>query len=93
MAALSISHAGVAIFLSALAHASGQDRDAIVLATNETQVARFALALRAAGLKQNGIAEQIEALHPDANLRLAFDAMTSDQAAQLMARPMHGAGN
>lgn len=93
MAALSISHAGVAIFLSALAHASGQDRDAIVLTTNETQVARFALALRAAGLKQNGIAEQIEALHPDANLRLAFDAMTSDQAAQLMARPMHRAGN
>lgn len=93
MAALSISHAGVAIFLSALSHASGQEREAIVLATNETQVARFALALRAAGLKQAGIAEQIEALHSDANLRLTYDALTSDQAALLMARPTHGAGN
>lgn len=92
MAALSISHAGAAIFLTALAHASGQERDSIVLATNETQVARFALTLRAAGLKQASIAEQIEALHPDAKIQVSYDTVTSDQAAVLMARSAYGAG-
>lgn len=92
-AALSVAHAGVPIFLSALAHASGQDRDAVVLATNETQVARFALALRAAGLKQASIAEQIEALHPDADLQLSYERLTIDQAAMLVApsAPVAGA--
>lgn len=93
MAALSISHAGAAIFLSALSHASGLERDALVLATDGTQVARLALALRAAGLKQASIAEQIEALHPDTDLQLSYDALTPDQAARLMAGPADSAGN
>lgn len=93
MAALSISHAGAAIFLTALAHTAGQERDAVVLATHETQVARLALMLSVAGLKPVKIAEQIEALHPDADLRHSSDALTPDQAAMLLARPVHGAGN
>lgn len=91
-AALSISHAGAAIFLSALAHASGQERDAIVLMTDETQIVRLAVTLRAAGLKQASIAEQIEALHPNADLRLSFDALTCDQAAAMMGQSSHGVG-
>lgn len=89
-AALSISNAGVAIFLSALAAASGQERDAVVLATSETQAARLALTLRAAGLKASAIAEQIEALHPDCALRSYYELLGPEQAASLLAqRALH----
>ncbi len=85
-AALSVSHAGVAMFLSALALASGQDRDLAILATNEAQLARFALALRAAGLRTPAISEQFVALHPDVELPEGFDALGADHAAALLAR-------
>ena len=85
-AALSLSHAGVAIFLTALAVASGQEREAVTLATNETQVARLALILRAAGLRSTSIAEQLEALHPDAGLPVHYEHLGPDLAASLLAR-------
>lgn len=86
VAALSITHAGTAMFLSALALASGQDRDMATLATNEGQLARLALALRTAGLKSPAIEEQFEALHPDVAVPQGFDQLSSDQAAALLAR-------
>ena len=85
-AALSIAHGGVGIFLSALALASGQDRDMVVLATNEGQLARLALALRASGLKTEAIEEQFVSLHPDVALPPGFEQLGSDQAAALLAR-------
>ena len=85
-AALSITHAGAGLFLSAVALASGQDRDMAILATNEGQLARLALALRAAGLKSQDVAEQFEVLHPDVALPAGFDQLSSDQAAALLAR-------
>jgi hypothetical protein len=85
-AALSVSHAGVALFLSALALGSGQDRDLAVLATNEGQLARFALALRAAGLRTPVVAEQFVALHPESDLPEGFDALGADRAAAMLAR-------
>ena len=85
-AALAISHAGVGIFLSALALASGQDRDMAVLATNEGQLARLALALRTAGLKPPAIEAQFLALHPEVALPGGFEQLSSDQAAALLAR-------
>ncbi len=85
-AALSISHAGVAIFLSALALASGQDRDMTVLATNEGQVARLALALRASGLRSDLIEEQFVSLHPEVTLPSGFEQLGPDHAAALLAR-------
>lgn len=85
-AALSISNAGVAIFLTALAIGSGQERDGVVLATSETQAARLALTLRAAGLKSAAIAEQIEALHPDCPLRTYYELLGPEQAAALLAQ-------
>ena len=85
-AALSITHAGVGIFLSALALASGQDRDMAVLATNEGQLARLALALRTSGLKPQAIEEQFVALHPEVALPNGFEQLSSDQAAALLAR-------
>ncbi len=92
-AALSIAHAGAGIFLSALAMASGQDRDRAILATNEGQLARFALALRAGGLKLEGIAEQFETLHPDVALPDGFDQLSSDRAAALLARSADYSGS
>ncbi len=86
MAALSVSHAGLAIFLTALALASGQDRDLVVLSANDGQLARFALALRAAGLKPQQIEEQFGAISPDAALPVGFDVIGADQAAALLAR-------
>jgi hypothetical protein len=84
-AALSIAHAGTAIFLSALAMASGHDRDLAVLSTNESQIARFALALRAAGLKPQSIDEQFAALHPEVTLPDGFENLGTDRAAALLA--------
>jgi hypothetical protein len=85
-AALSITHAGTAMFISALALGSGQDRDMAVLATNEAQLARLALALRAAGLRQQAIEEQFVSLHPEVALPPGFEQLGSDHAAALLAR-------
>jgi hypothetical protein len=87
IAALNLTHAGVAVFTTALALCSNQDRDLIVLATNEGQVARFALSLRAAGIKPSAIGEQIVALHPDIALPDGFEGIGADRAAALLAVP------
>lgn len=84
-AALSLSHAGPGLFLSALATASRQDRRLIVLATNERQLARLALALRAAGLKPREVEEQFLHLHPGITLPEGFDMLRADRAAALLA--------
>jgi len=85
LAALSISHAGTPLFLTALAMASGQDRDMAVMSVNESQLARLSLSLRASGLKQPAVEEQFLALHPDIALPDGFEQLTPDQAAALLA--------
>lgn len=85
VAALNLSHAGVAIFTSALSLCSTQDRDVVVLSTNEAQLARLALTLRAAGIKPAAIGEQILALHPEVTLPEGFDGIGADRAAALLA--------
>jgi hypothetical protein len=91
-ATLSVSHAGVGMFLSALAMASGQDRDMAVLATNEGQLARLALALRATGMKPEAVEEQFAALHPEVALPEGFELLGSDRAAAVLARSHAVAG-
>ena len=91
-AALSVTHAGVGMFLSAMALASGQDRDLAALATNEGQLARFALALRASGLKPAAVEEQFVSLHPEVALPAGFDQLGADRAAALLARSAAYAG-
>jgi hypothetical protein len=83
-AALAVDHAGVAIFLSALALASGQDRDLAVLSTNDRQLARLALSLRASGLKPKAVEEQFLYLHPEVALPEGFDQLRPDRAAALL---------
>ena len=85
VAALSVGHAGAAIFLTALAEGSGQERRLAVLATGQGQIVRLALALRAAGLKPEAIGAQLLALHPDAPLPPGFERVVSDRAAELIA--------
>lgn len=87
-AALSVTHAGVALFLSALSLGSGQDRDLTILATNEAQLARLALALRAAGVKADAIEEQFLSIHPDISLPEGFSQLGADRAAALLARSL-----
>ncbi len=84
-AALSVSHAGAALFLTALGLVNGQERCITVLSTNEAQVARLALSLASAGLKQAAIEEQFLALHPDISLPDGFDALDPDHAAAVLA--------
>lgn len=82
--ALAVDHAGVALFLTALGLASGQERDLAALSTNDRQVVRLALALRAAGLKQADVEAQFVLLHPDAALPEGFDALRADSAVMLL---------
>lgn len=91
--ALAVDHAGTAIFLTALALASGQDRDLAVLSTNDRQLARLALSLRAAGLKREQIEAQFVYLHSEAALPDGLDALRPNAAAALLAlaEPFGGA--
>ena len=83
--ALSIDHAGASLFLTALSIGSGQDRDLSVISTNDRQLARLALALRASGLKPNAVEEQFLYLHPEFALPGGFENLRSDNAAALLA--------
>lgn len=88
-AALSVSHAGVAMFVSALAAATHQPRDLVIISTNDRQVARLALALRAAGLKPAAVEEQFLYLHPEVAPPDGFDAVSADRAAAMLAAAGH----
>jgi hypothetical protein len=83
--ALAIDHAGLAIFATALAMASRQERDLTVLSFVDRQFARLALSLRAAGLKQQAVEEQFLFLHPEVALPEGFDLVRADRAAALLA--------
>ena len=85
-AALAIGHAGVGLFLTALAVSSRQERDLVAISTNESQLARLALGLRAAGLKQTEVEEQFLYLHPEIALPEGFDLLRADRAAGLLAQ-------
>ena len=91
-AALSVSHAGVALFLTALAMGSHQERDLAVIATNDSQLARLALGLRASGLKPDEVEEQFLQVHPDIALPDGFDMLRADKAAALLSHAAHQSG-
>jgi hypothetical protein len=83
--ALAIDHAGLAVFATALAMASRQERDLTILSFVDRQFARLALSLRAAGLKQQAVEEQFLFLHPEVALPEGFDMLRADRAAALLA--------
>ena len=86
--ALSLTHAGAAVFLTALAHGAGQERDIVVVSTNDRQLVRFGLSLRAAGLNPAETRAQLRCLHPDATLPAMIEKVaTSDARALLESSP------
>lgn len=85
-AALSIEHAGVAMFLTALSISTGQDRALSTLTTNEGQVARLALALSSAGMKGVQVEQQFVTLHPDISLPEGFNELGADRAAAILSQ-------
>ncbi len=82
--ALAIDHAGLAIFSTALAMASEQDRNLAILSYGENQLARLALSLRAAGMQQNALEEQFMYLHPEVTLPDGFNQITAERAAAML---------
>jgi hypothetical protein len=83
--ALALHQAGVAIFASALAMASSQDRELAILSFAERQFSRLALGLRGAGLAQDAIAREFLLIHPDIALPEGFDAIPPARALELLA--------
>ena len=88
--ALSLTHAGAALFLTALAHKAGQERDIAVISTNDRQLLRFALSLRAAGLNPAETRAQLRCLHPEATLPTAVDQVTTQDARALLSSSPFG---
>ena len=91
--ALAIDHAGLAVFATALAMASRQERDLVVLSFAERQYARLALSLCAAGLRQQAMLEQFLFLHPDVSLPDGFEMLRPDRAGALLAASRPEAAN
>ena len=88
VAALSLHHAGPALFTTALALASGQDRNLALLAAHDRQAIRLAVMLRASGIKPDAIAEQLALIDPEAQLPPSFEALRRDRAEALLSGAM-----
>ena len=80
---LRVDEAGVSLFFTALAIASGHPRETVVLAGAEDDPIRLALWLCAAGLSRNDVARQLLILRPDADPALA-DVAHSALAAETL---------
>jgi len=88
--ALNLDSAGVSLFLSAVALATGENRAAVALATADGQQARLALILAVAGLPVAAVEEVLLRLHPDAALPRALMALSRDEAIALWAHGGRG---
>lgn len=84
LAALDISHAGVAVFATALSAKTSQPRDLAVLSCHKDQRIRLAIGLRAAGLDEAAIRSQFQTLHKDVELACDLAAMLPDQAQSIL---------
>jgi hypothetical protein len=93
VASLSVNNAGVAMFINALSMATKLGRDVIALSTNDSQIARFALALRASGLKPQDVEAQFFTVHPEIALPPGFDQLSPDRAAAILAMAAQLGGN
>ncbi|MXP25293.1 hypothetical protein GRI39_04440 [Altererythrobacter indicus] len=78
--ALFIEKAGVAIFSTALAAASGEERRRLIYTLSESQASRLGLTMRAAGLSEEEINEQIALLHPGLSVDIPFDRIAYSNA-------------
>lgn len=84
VAGLNLEHAGLAMFVSALAGLAKQPRDLMVLSCHEHQTARLALALRAAGLEEAAIESQFVLLGPVERLPRGIAEIPPERARDLL---------
>jgi hypothetical protein len=85
IAALDISHAGFALFATALAQISQQPRELAVLSSHEGQIPRLALFLRAAGLEAQSIQRQIMVFANSAQFPSEICDIAPEEAAAILA--------
>lgn len=86
LAALTLDHAGLALFASALGAQTRQPREAGVLACHTGQGARLALALRAAGAALPAIERQFLLVEPSARMPREIASLSPERAAVLLGR-------
>ena len=86
VAALDLSHAGVAMFATALAQASGQGRGAALLSMLSRHSERLVLGLRAGGVSTSGVEAALLILHPQASPPEGLGRITAERAARLLAQ-------
>lgn len=84
--ALAPDRAGVPLFLAALASRSAQSRELAALSTNERQIARLALGLRAANLSEGAATSIVLVLNPETSPPLGLDSLSRADAQQLLAQ-------
>ncbi|RVU03791.1 hypothetical protein EOE18_14555 [Novosphingobium umbonatum] len=97
VAGLALGHAGVAVFITALAQAcADKRRDPAVLLLQEGQQTRLALTLRAAGARVESVHETLMALHGHmegaARVPSALDRITVEGAAHVLTQADRAGG-
>ena len=88
--ALYPDRAGVALFLTALAFGASVSREMATMCTTESQMARLALALGAAGSGRSGLLGAFAIIHPDVALPEAVECIIPDRAAAILASSLSG---
>jgi hypothetical protein len=86
VAALDLSHAGVAIFATALARVGGQGRGVALLSMLSRQSERLVLALRAGGGPVGAVEASLLLLHPGASPPEGLGRLDTERAARLLAQ-------
>lgn len=84
IAALEIEHAGLALFVTALAQASGQSRELAVLACHQDQAMRLAISLKASGLEAPAVERQLLIFEPTLGIINDVAAISIERARELL---------
>ncbi len=84
-AAMTLDRGGISLFLSAVTLATGQSREAVILATSDGQQSRLALLLAVAGLSGGQVEATLMRLHPDIAIPRALIGLPQEQALALLA--------
>jgi len=82
--ALEIDRAGVGLFVTALSIGSYQTRETAILSLGQQQSSRLTLSMRAAGLGQDKVEEQLLLLHPDLTVPDQLKAIAGVRAIALL---------
>ncbi|BBC73026.1 conserved hypothetical protein [Altererythrobacter sp. B11] len=82
--ALQVEQAGVALFTTALALVTEQERTMVLLSFGQAASDRLAVALRTAGLDRDGLHTQLFFIKPDADVVRGLDLIDGDTASALL---------